>query len=280
MKRVLLLLLFIAAICVNAAEVRVTLKDGSNVSGILVWQNDKQMGIATSKDGRASMRSVDKKDVVDIADLTAEREAEIARIKAITVESAKRTEETKKLMELMEKERKKTGSLPNGFIRESEIELKLKDGSRISGLFVSQDDRVISLRAWDADHCVQKTINKADIVEFVDHRAEQRLAIARQTKERIEKDITAAEEEVRRRQENVPKAQNLMDSFLRQRRANPESLKQRKESDQKENELRVQLKGAQIAANTAKAKVEALRNELEFVNRDLSRLEKQRGFVK
>ncbi len=280
MKRIFLVLLFIAAICTNAAEVRVTLKDGSNVSGILVWQNDKQMGIATSKDGRALMRSVDKKDVVDIADLTAEREAEIARIKAMTAESAKRTEENKKLMELMEKERKKTSAHSNEFIREYGIELKLKNGSRISGLLASQDDKSISLRTWEVDHYEQKTINKADIVEFVDHRVERRLAIAMKTKERIEKDISAAEEEVRHRQEDVPKARNLMDSFLRQRRASPESLKQKKESDQKEDELRVQLKGAEIAAEIAKAKVEALRNELGLVNRDLSKLEKQRGFVK
>lgn len=216
MKRILLLLLFIAAVCANAVEVRIKLKDGSNVFGILVWQNDKQMGIATSKDGRAAMRAVDKKDIVDIADVTAEHEAEIARFKAMAAESEKRTEETKKLMELIKKEQKKP-SVP------------------------------------------------------------QNVLITKSTKERIEKDIAAAEEELRRRQKDVPEVQELLDDFLRQRPTTLKSLEQRKQLNRKENELRVQLKGAQIAVEIAKAKVKALRDELGLVNQRLDKLEKQKN---
>ena len=149
----------------------------------------------------------------------------------------------------------------------AEVDIKLKNGSKLTGGLLVENDQQIVILVQASNGVYRKAINKADIAEVREHAAPKPAPPGPKDMARIQKNIKSAEEDVRRREAELPAAQQALDDFYRNRSNTTGTSTQRAAADSREAGLRARLTTVRTQAETARSRLNALYKELEEATR-------------
>ncbi len=149
----------------------------------------------------------------------------------------------------------------------ADVDITLKNGKKVTGGVLAEDADEIVILVQASNGVYRKSINKTDIAVMKERAPAKPVTLGPKDVERLQKKIKAAGEELRRREMEIPKAQQALDDFYRARPNTMGTATQRTLADNQEKNLRTRLTTARTQAEIARSKLNALYNDLEEANK-------------
>lgn len=143
----------------------------------------------------------------------------------------------------------------------ADVDITLKNGKTVTGGVLSQNNHEIVLLVTASNGVYQQTIYKIDIASMKEHIA-ARPGV--RDVARLQKSLEAAEADVRRRDADIAAAQKALDDFY-----GTHPIPSAGSAD-KERKLRARVTTARTQAEMARAKLNALTNDLETLSHNMT----------
>lgn len=146
----------------------------------------------------------------------------------------------------------------------AEVDVTLKNGRKVTGGVLVDNDREIIILVQASNGVYRQTIKKADVAAMKEHAAPKSGPPGLADVARLQKSIKAAEEDVHRREAEIPIAQKALDDFYG---SHPDA---KAATLDKERKLRARLATTRTQVEIARSKLNALTLELETMSLQLT----------
>ena len=146
----------------------------------------------------------------------------------------------------------------------AEVDVTLKNGKKVSGGVLVDNDREIVILVQASNGVYRQTIKKADVAAVKERVAPKSGPPGSADVARLQKSIKAAEEDVHRREAEIPIAQKALDDFYG---SHPDA---KAATLDKERKLRARLATTRTQVEIARSKLNALTLELETMSLQLT----------
>jgi len=145
-----------------------------------------------------------------------------------------------------------------------EVDVTLKNGKKVTGGVLVDNDREIIILVQASNGVYRQTIKKADVAGVKEHAAPKAGPPGPADVARLQKSIKAAEEDVRRREAEIPIAQKALDDFYG---SHPDA---KAATLDRERKLRARLATTRTQVDIARSKLNALTLDLGAMSRQLT----------